>query len=127
MMRFVILMIALPLFAFQQSASSSMASITRAMSSGNATAVGTHFDDNVELSLPSEDGIYGKAKAVEKLNQFFGQHTIKGFSQVHEGSSKGNAAKYCIGNLQTDKGNFRVYMFVEVDQNRYSLQELRIE
>ena len=127
MMRFVFLMICLPFFAFQQSAISSIASITRAMNSGDAAAVGIHFDDNVELSLPSEDGIYGKQKAVERLNQFFGQHTIKGFSQVHEGSSKGHAAKYCIGNLQTDKGNFRVYMFVEIEQNRYSLQELRIE
>jgi hypothetical protein len=125
MMRFIFLLMSLPLFAFQQS--SSLTSITRAMNSGDAAAVGAYFDEQIELSLLDKESVYGKAKAIQSLKQFFSQHTVEGFSQVHEGSSKGDDAKYCIGNLQTDKGSFRVYMFVEIEQNQYSLQELRIE
>ncbi|MEM9884648.1 MAG: DUF4783 domain-containing protein [Bacteroidota bacterium] len=125
MMRFIYLIAFLPLLAFNSA--DSLSDITRAMSSGSASTIGQYFDENVEIALIQEERIYNKAQAINKLDQFFNQHQPKSFSQVHEGSSKGNASKYCIGNLQTSDNDFRVYMFISVENNQFKIQELRIE
>ncbi|MEM9847669.1 MAG: DUF4783 domain-containing protein [Bacteroidota bacterium] len=125
MMRFIFLTALLPLLAFNSA--DSLSDISRAMSSGSASTIGQYFDDNVEIALMKEEKVYNKAQAISKLDQFFSQHRPKSFSQVHEGSSKGNASKYCIGNLQTSDDDFRVYMFISVENNHFKIQELRIE
>lgn len=124
-MRLIILISCLPLFSIGQQANWS--NITDALAKGNATTIGTYFANNIELSLPGDEGVYDKAQAKTKLAAFFSKHTVSSFSEVHQGSSKGDSAKYFIGNLQTKQGNFRVYMFIETAQNRYIIQELRIE
>lgn len=124
-MRLVILMSCLPFFAIGQQGD--WTSITNALAKGNANTVSTYFANNVELSLPGDEGVYDKVQAKNKLTSFFSKNIVSSFSQVHQGSSKGNAAKYFIGNLQTQQGSFRVYVFVDTAQNRYTIQELRIE
>ena len=124
-MRFTFLIAFLPLLAFNSA--DSLSDISKAMSSGSASTIGQYFDDNVEIALMNEEKVYNKTQAINKLEQFFSQHQPKGFNQVHEGSSKGNASKYCIGKLQTSDDDFRVYMFISVDNNRFKIQELRIE
>ncbi|MEL6943693.1 MAG: DUF4783 domain-containing protein, partial [Bacteroidota bacterium] len=99
MMRFTFLLFLLPLLAFK--ADNNLTHITEAISSGSAITLGEYFDDNVEIALLNEEDVYNKNQAVQKLENFFEQNQPKAFSQVHEGSSKGNSSKYCIGNLKT--------------------------
>ncbi|MEM8525874.1 MAG: DUF4783 domain-containing protein [Bacteroidota bacterium] len=125
MMRFTFLLFLLPLLAFK--ADQDLTHITQAISSGSAITLGEYFDDNVEIALLNEEDVYDKSQAVHKLESFFEQNQPKGFNQVHEGSSKGNSSKYCIGNLKTNNEDFRVYMFIDITANQYKIQELRIE
>jgi len=126
-MRLIYLFLLTPLFAFHPA--DSLSDITKAMNTGDATNLGVYFDDNVEIALLSDEDIYDKTQAINKLEQFFSKHQPKAFSQVHEGTSKGSVAKskYCIGNLQTSGKDFRVYMFISVEKDHYKIQELRIE
>ncbi|MEN0048448.1 MAG: DUF4783 domain-containing protein [Bacteroidota bacterium] len=125
MMRFTFLLFLLPLLAFK--ADQDLTQITQAISIGSATTLGQYFDDNVEIALLNEEDVYNKSQAVQKLETFFEKNQPKAFSQVHEGSSKGNASKYCIGNLKTNSEDFRVYMFIDISADQYKIQELRIE
>ncbi|MEL6717983.1 MAG: DUF4783 domain-containing protein [Bacteroidota bacterium] len=125
MMRFTFLLFLLPLLAFK--ADNNLTHITEAISSGSAITLGEYFDDNVEIALLNEEDVYNKNQAVQKLENFFEQNQPKAFSQVHEGSSKGNSSKYCIGNLKTNSEDFRVYMFIDITADQYKIQELRIE
>lgn len=106
---------------------SNVDSIVRAIGSGNVAALEQHLDQTVEIAILGQDGIYDKAGASAVLKNFFGKHAPKSFSQMHQGSSKGNDSGYFIGNLSTNAGVFRVYMFMRVDNGRHLIQELRID
>jgi len=114
----------LPLFAFQMD---SMNEIAQAIKAGDANGLGRYMADPIELAILGSESNYSKAEAIQKLQAFFGQNKPMGFSQVHEGTSKGQGSKYCLGNLETSTKTFRVYYLVTLEADTYKLQELRIE
>ena len=71
--------------------------ITKAISEGNAEALGQYFDQSVEISVLDNEDVYAKAQAIKVVKDFFAQNKPKSFSQVHQGTSKGNDSQYCIG------------------------------
>ncbi|NUQ22415.1 MAG: DUF4783 domain-containing protein [Saprospiraceae bacterium] len=101
--------------------------ITKAISEGNAEALGQYFDQSVEVSVLDNEDVYAKAQAIKVVKDFFAQNKPKSFSQVHQGTSKGNDSQYCIGNLVTATGTFRVYIYLKVSGNNYTIQELRFD
>lgn len=101
--------------------------ITKAISEGNADALGQYFDQTVEVSVMDNEDVYAKAQAIKVVRDFFAQHKPKSFSQVHQGTSKGNDSQYCIGNLVTASGSFRVYIYLKVSGGNYTIQELRFD
>ncbi|MBK8703401.1 MAG: DUF4783 domain-containing protein [Saprospiraceae bacterium] len=101
--------------------------ITKAISEGNAEALGQYFDQSVEVSVLDNEDVYAKAQAIKVVKDFFAQNKPKSFSQVHQGTSKGNDSQYCIGNLVTATGTFRVYIYLKVNGNNYTIQELRFD
>lgn len=114
----------LPLLAFQMD---SMNEIAQAIKNGDANGLGKYMTDPVELTILGEEGNYTKAQAVQKLQTFFSQNKPMGFSQMHEGTSKGQGSKYCLGNLETNGKTYRIYYLVAMEGTAYKLQELRIE
>lgn len=118
----LLVMLFVPVFS-----GSNVETITRAISTGDVTTLGKFFDETVEIALPGEEDIYEKAKATELLKNFFSKHTPKGFAQAHQGTSKGNDSVYCIGNLTTSTGTFRVYIYLHADDGNYLIQELRFD
>ena len=104
-----------------------MADITRALSSGNADALGQFFGSTVEIALTQSEDRYNKAEAVKVLKTFFAQNQPKGFTQVHKGVSKGGNLHYCIGEMQTNNSTFRVYLLLADGPSQYQIQQLRID
>lgn len=86
--------------------------ISTAISKGDATALGQYFANSVEIAIADDEGTYSKAQAVQIVQKFFAGTSPSGFSQVHQGNSKDNGSKYCIGNLTTAKGTYRVYIYM---------------
>ncbi|MDX1941396.1 MAG: DUF4783 domain-containing protein [Saprospiraceae bacterium] len=105
----------------------SLADITRAISSGDADALGQYFDQTVEVAVLDQEDVYDKAQAVTVVKQFFAKSQPKGFSQVHQGTSKGADSQYCIGNMTTASGTYRVYVYMKVSGNNFLIQELRFD
>ncbi len=101
--------------------------ITEALSKGNADALGAYFDDSVEIAVLGDEDVYGRAEAVRVVKIFFTKHRPRAFSQVHQGTSKGKDSQYCIGNLTTGGGTFRVYVYMKVAGGKYLIQELRFD
>jgi len=101
--------------------------ISRAIKSGDAAALAQHFDKDVEVTILDEVNIFSKSEAKSAVNTFFSSHKPKSYSQVHEGRSKGEGGQYIIGNLATDAGKFRVYLYMRVENNKHFIQELRFE
>ena len=105
----------------------SLEAIAKALSSGDADALSRYLADNVEVSILYNEQLYPKAKATEALRSFFSSNKPKQFSQVHQGTSRENSDKYCIGNMAASNGSYRVYIYLKVEGNTASIQEIRFD
>lgn len=105
----------------------SLASITKAMNTGDAEALGQYFDNSIELSVLDNEDIYDKAQAVQIVKNFFSQHQPKSFSQLHHGSSPASDSQYCIGNLVTSDSTYRVYIYMKMGAGKTVIQEIRFD
>ncbi len=105
----------------------SLASITKAMNTGDAEALGQYFDNSIELSVLDNEDIYDKAQAIQIVKNFFSQHQPKSFSQLHHGSSPASDSQYCIGNLVTSDSTYRVYIYMKMGAGKTVIQEIRFD
>ncbi|MCC6282500.1 MAG: DUF4783 domain-containing protein [Saprospiraceae bacterium] len=105
----------------------SLDAITIALSAGDADGLSKYFADNVEISIQDKEQTYNKAKATEVVRSFFGSNQPKSFTQLHKGTSRENSDQYCIGNLVGTAGNYRVYLYLKVNGNTLSIQEIRFD
>ncbi len=101
--------------------------ITKAISSGDASALGQYFDETVTVAVADQEEIYDKAGAINAVKQFFAKNQPKSFSQVHQGASKGADSQYVIGNLATSGGTYRAYIYVKMNGGKSLIQELRFD
>ncbi|MBX2929542.1 MAG: DUF4783 domain-containing protein [Saprospiraceae bacterium] len=124
MKMFVWLILLLPIAGAAQADFSGMA---KALGSGNADALGQYFDQNVEISMSDNEDVYAKAQAINMVRQFFTQNAPRSFQQMHQGASKGSDAQYCIGNLTTASGTFRVYLYAKTSAGKFLIQEIRFD
>ena len=116
-----------PLLAWTAAPEQSIADITSAIRRGDAAALGTYFDSQVELATPAGEDVYDKAEAVRRVTQFFAKHRPESFSQVHQGTSKSNDFEYIIGNMDAAGKTFRVYFYMRKAAGKYIVQELRFD
>ena len=115
-----------PAIAFSQGATS-LESITSALNTGDVDALSKYFANDVEISIQDKEQTYAKAKATEVVRTFFNTNKPKSFSQMHKGTSRENSDQYCIGNLVSANGNYRVYLYLKVSGSNLSIQEIRFD
>ncbi len=97
-----------------------------ALRSGNANQLASHFDDNVEITLPDKSDNYSKAQAQLIVRDFFVNNGVKGFEVKHKGDSPGGS-HFCIGTLQTNAGNFRTNVFMKMRNGKEVVKEIRFQ
>jgi hypothetical protein len=101
--------------------------INNALNRGDVDALAKFFADNVEISILDKEQTYNKAKATEIIRTFFSSNKPKSFAQVHQGTSRENSDQYCIGNMVATSGNYRVYIYLKVAGNSFTIQEMRFD
>ena len=104
-----------------------LSAITKAISAGNADALGQYFDSKVEVAVKDVEKTYSKAEAIKIVKDFFAKNKPTSFKQVHQGASKGQDSQYVIGNMTAQSGAYRVYVFMKVDGDKHVIQELRFD
>ncbi len=100
--------------------------VTAALGAGDVNALGEKLVPNVDLTVLSTSDYYSKAQALGILRKFFEEHEPKGLRIEHEGTSK-MGDRYCIGQLSTTKGTFRVTFFLKKTGDAVQVKQLRIE
>lgn len=129
-MNFLLLSLTLtltPFVATETVGAQTIGDITRALGAGDLATLANMMDAEVELSILTDENLYARDQARQKLQGFFAANPPSGFTQVHQGSSKSDSAEYCIGNLTTSNGVYRVYIYVAKKGERMVLQELRFD
>ncbi|MBX2893531.1 MAG: DUF4783 domain-containing protein [Saprospiraceae bacterium] len=120
------LLLFVPAISFGQT-NANLEAITSALNTGDADALSKFFSANVEISIQDKEQVYAKAKALEVVRNFFDANKPKAFSQMHKGTSRENSDQYCIGNLSSANGNYRVYLYLKVSGSNLSIQEMRFD
>jgi hypothetical protein len=101
------------------------AGISLAIKSGNAAELSKYMNSTVELLLLDKEDFYKKIVAETILKDFFNEYHTKDFIIRHQGAR--NDAQYAIGNLETEKGNFRVYFLLKKVDQELLIHQIRIE
>jgi hypothetical protein len=102
------------------------AGISLAIKSGNAAELAKYMNSTVELLLLEKEDFYKKAVAETILKDFFNEYPTKDFIIRHQGA-RNDAQQYAIGNLETEKGNFRVYFLLKKVGQELLIHQIRIE
>lgn len=105
-------------------AQGSLSQVTSALGAGNASALASFFEGNIELTIGDEDGAYSKAQAEQIVKSFFTQHQPKSFKKMHESSTGGNS-QFAVGTLTAASGSFRVDIFYKTNSGKLRIQRLK--
>ena len=124
MKNLVFIFLMLPTLAMVQP---NVSGISKAISAGDAVALSQYFDQSIEISILDDMDIYDKAQAVQTLKSFFVKNKVKSYSQMHQGTSKGQDSQYTIGNLVTASSSYRVYLYLKLQGGKQLIQELRFD
>jgi hypothetical protein len=101
------------------------AGISLAIKAGDAMELSKYMNSTVELLLLDKEDFYKKNVAETILKDFFNEYHTKDFLIRHQGAK--NDAQYAIGNLDTEKGSFRVYILLKKVDQELLIHIIRIE
>ena len=99
--------------------------ISIALKTGNAAELSKYMNSTIELLLLDKEDFYKKNVAETILKDFFAEYHAKDFTIRHQGAK--NDAQYAIGNLKTEKGDFRVYFLLKKVDQELLIHQIRIE
>jgi hypothetical protein len=99
--------------------------IAIAIKAGNAAELSKYMNSTIELLLLDKEDFYKKNIAETILKDFFNEYPTKDFTIRHQGAK--NDAQYAIGNLRTEKGDFRVYFLLKKVDEDLLIHQIRIE
>lgn len=99
--------------------------IAMAFRAGNAEELSKYLNSTVQVLLLGKEDFYKKNVAETILKDFFSEYRTKDFVIRHQGGTAD--AQYAIGNLKTDKGDFRVYFLLKKIGTELLIHQIRIE
>jgi len=99
--------------------------ISIAIKAGNASELAKYMNSTIELLLLDKEDFFKKNVAETILKDFFIEYQTKDFTIRHQGAK--NDAQYAIGNLKTEKGDFRVYFLLKKVDQELLIHQIRIE
>lgn len=99
--------------------------ISIAIKAGNAAELAKYMNSTIELLLLEKEDFYKKNAAEAILAEFFREYPATDFTIRHQGAK--SDAHYAIGNLSTEKGDFRVYFLLKKVGAELLIHQIRIE
>jgi Domain of unknown function (DUF4783) len=101
--------------------------ISIALKAGNASELSKYMNPTIELILLDKEDFYKKNVAETILKDFFNEYRIKDFTILHQGQGAKSDAEYAIGNLKTERGDFRVYFLLKKVNMELLIHQIRID
>ncbi len=126
---FIVLIISLcPMFLMAQATATALPSgLSNALGKGDVTTISGLFTDKLDLTITGKEETVSKSEAQSRLREFYAAHAAKGYKMMHSGDSKTQDSTYTIGELTTDNGSYRVYIYFVQQAGSRLINELRIE
>lgn len=98
------------------------------MKKGDAKAIAGYFGSSVDLTINKTQSTYSSTQAQMVLRDFFKKNYAQDFDFRHTGTAPNNNILFCVGNLVTSTGNYKVYMYLKQQMDFAPiLREIRIQ
>ncbi len=101
--------------------------LLRALHSGNYQKVTRHFAPKVEICFGDDVFFLPKSKAATKFESIMNELHPTSVTALHKGSSDNKSAKYIIGEVKSQKGTYRLFIFAKRRGDRTVIKEIRLE
>ena len=101
--------------------------ISSAISNKDAAALSNFFGTSVEITTPEADAVFNKAEAISVMKKFFATYNPSSFKLVHQGSSKGKASEYAIGDMKAAGKSFRVFIYINETSGKTVIEQIQFE
>lgn len=99
--------------------------VVTAFKKGSSQELSSYLGDKVNLIIQNRS-TDGNRQMIEKaMNAFFADNKVGNFEVIHQG--KRDESGFIIGTLTTANGKFRVNCFVKKTQDRYLINQIRID
>ena len=100
-------------------------SISIAFKTGDASKLSKYFNSTVNAIILEKEGLYKKNVVEIILKDFFNEYHTRNFIIRHQGTK--NDTQYFIATLETEKGNFRVYILLKKVSSNNLIHRVQIE
>jgi hypothetical protein len=127
MKKYLAMLVALCLLQYNVRGQVQVEEVSKALQKGDFPRVAAYFDKVVVLTINDEQSTYSKSQAEMVLKTFAGKHHPRNFQLQKKGTAPSDQSIWFIGELITDSGSFKVYIFFKYKNGQYVLQELRLE
>ena len=98
--------------------------ISKYLALGDVESLSAWMADNLEITIFSNTNDASKRQAKQILRSFFDSYSPRSFVINHT-ANKGNM-KYALGTLNAGGEDFRVTLFINYSEDRYTIQQLKI-
>lgn len=115
----------LPLGLHAQSGFDVFVPISKYFSQGDADKLSSWFADNLEITIISRTSDSSRNQARQMIKSFFENYSPRSFEINHTASN--GTTKYALGALSAGGQTFLVTIFVSLDEDRYKIQQLKID
>lgn len=124
----LIIFISLPMHTKAQDVSDAMRSeIILAVENGSARDLAKYFGNNVELSLPGNEGTFSKSQSEVIVREFFSKNPVSKFQINHQGASR-DGSTYLIGTyLSSSNKSFRAYLLLKKIGESFVLHQVQFQ
>ena len=112
-------------FALVCAQAADITSISNAFKAGNASALVSSMDKEIDVAVPETSKKCDGSQAVTVLTSFFKAAKPSDFRVVHHADK--NESGFFVGKLQTSSGEFRVNITYRSEGNKAIIQSIRIE
>ena len=99
--------------------------IAKYLGQGDAEKLSAWFADNLEIAVLAKESDASRAQARQIVKTFFDNFTPRSFNITHT-AGRANM-KYALGTLKAGGETFNVTIFLSCKEDRYRIQQLKIE
>ena len=96
-----------------------------AINANDSESLASAFYSNVEIVLPSKNGVYSRKQAEMVMKDFFANHPVSKFKVIHTG--KKEKACFAIGEYVSNNSKFRFTFLTKPHGSNVLIHQLRIE
>lgn len=99
--------------------------VVTAFKKGSSQELGSYLGGKVNLIIQNRSTNATRQMVEKTMSAFFTDNKVSNFEVIHQG--KRDESGFVIGTLTTANGNFRVNCFLKKIQDRYLINQIRID